>query len=248
MILTIPFKDLLPAIVFISVLIFYIIYDWKNVYFKVFAKPKGKIYYSLHKAIREAMNNKDYNPNIILNKYFSEAQLIPQNENATIWTEDKFFWYRIYLDYPLDLLSKLESHIELNDIQYFENILYNQHPKNVETEIERRNIFILIKDQAIEWAKTPKKREQAVRLGYFVIKSGLIKPENDLQESWLSAWNSELKESIEKPLTAIDLIKNPWSTSAGRTEKSIQVNIQEIHLSFYQMNWRKGIELIENGI
>ncbi|MHC1705192.1 MAG: hypothetical protein AB9846_14895 [Tenuifilaceae bacterium] len=248
MILTIPFKDLLPAIIFFLCLFIYVIYDWKNVYFKLFANPKGKIYNSLHKYIQEAKNRKDYNPNIILNKYFSEAQLIPQNENATIWTEDKFFWYRIYLNYPLEFLSKLENNIELKDIQYFENILYNQHPKSVETEVELKNILVLIKNQTSIWAKTPKKREQAVRLGYFVIKSGLIKPENNLQESWLKAWNDELKDSIEKPLTAIDLIKNPWSTGAGRTEKSIVGNIQEIHLFFYKINWRKGIELIENGV
>ena len=66
MILTIPTKDLLITIFFFSVLIFYIIYDWKNVYFSFFANPKGKIYNILYKKIQQEKNRKNYNPNIVL--------------------------------------------------------------------------------------------------------------------------------------------------------------------------------------
>lgn len=248
MFLIIPFKDLLPAIIFFLATSVYLIFDWKNVYFKIFANPKGKIYNLLYKEIQGAKRRKDYNHNIILNKYFSEAQIISKNENEALWTESKRFWYRVYLNYPDELILKLESNIEIKDIQYFEELVYSKHPNSFETEVELKSIYSKIKSQAITWAKTPRKREQAVRLGYFVIKSGLLKPENDTQESWLKVWNDELKDSLEKPLTVIDLIKNPWSVGANRTAISIENNLQIIELFFYQIGWNRGVELIKNGI
>lgn len=249
MVENISFKDfLLPMLGFIAIIV-YVIYDWKNVYFKTFAKPKEVMYYSLFKKIQEAKRyRKDYNPYIILNKYFSESQILTKNTNETVWLENKKFWNRIYLEYQDKLISKLESNIELKDIQYFERLVYSKHPINIETEIELKNIFALLKKEASIWAKTPRKREQAVRIGYFVIKAGFLTPKDDNQESWLEVWNAELKDSIEKPLTVVDLIKNPWSIGADRSDISIENNMQKIELFFYRIGWKRGIALIENGI
>ncbi len=244
----IPFQNFLPGILCLITIIVYLIYDWKNVYFKIFAKPKERMYYLLFNKIQEAKYRKDYNPYIILNKYFSEAQILSKNTNETEWLENKRFWNRIYLEYQDKLISKLESDIELKDIQYFEGLIYSKHPKNIETEFELKNIYSKIKSQAITWAKTPRKREQAVRLGYFVIKAGFLTPKDDNQESWLEVWNDELKDSIDKPLTVVDLIKNPWSIGADRSDISIENNMQKIELHFYRIGWKRGIELIENGI
>lgn len=248
MILTIPFKDLLPAIVFFSVLTFYVIYDRKNVYFKFFAKPKVKIYYIIFQAIQTSKNQTEYNPNIVLFKYFSEAQYIPNNANETIWKDAKNYWYNVYLAFPQELIVKLENVINVKDISYFDNLMYSKHPYFIETEFDQKKIYKIIKDQAIVWANTPKKKGQAVRLGYFVIKAGFLVPKDNNQESWLDVWNNELKDFIKTPMTELDLIKNPWSTGGDRTEISIKNNIDDIELFFYRNKWKKGVKLIEDGI
>ena len=100
-----------------------------------------------------------------------------------------------------------------------------------------------IKSKAIYLANNSK-REQAVRLGFFAITAGFVTPENNYQKSWLRAWNNELE--IIKPLTSVDLIKNPLSDNANRDDVPIKENMLEIKQFFKEIKWEIGITLMKN--
>jgi len=206
---------------------------------------KGYVYFLLHKKIRSEKKTKEYNPYYIINEYFSKAQYIPDNYNVDMFNDAKIFWYKVFSNRPQDLVSKLEDNIEIADISYFEKYIYsNNYPQSV------KNILIinLIVERAFLWARTPGKREQAARLGCFVLKEQLIEADSTSPKDWLAAWNRKLSEVGEfDPLTSTRIILNAWDEKENRTEIGVKKCIKEIYDFFIEINWKAGLKIIEES-
>jgi hypothetical protein len=215
---------------------------------KLVGGTKGLIYYDLHLIILKNKKINDYDPRILLNKYFKEVQNLPEKSDIILWNSFKQFWEQIFLLYPNELIKKLENEIDVtNDIAYFESLLYANHPtyKYISPD-NKENIYKVLIDQGIKWANTAGKREQATRLGYFLIVDNYITLQEITQKGWLLAWNKALGLDESNYLKSIELIKNPLDTGANRTEESINKSIEEIRKLFLQLNWQNGIDLIDN--
>lgn len=231
------------------VLAVFLIYNAREkIYFSWMADSEGEVYYNLHRMIINVIDSPNYNPNNIIYRYLDDKNVsLDEKANLKIYAARRF-WFDIYVKFPDELLAKLESKIKLSDIEYFKKLKYSKHPRYDETQVELRIIFEKIKDKAVFWANSKGFRGQAVRLGYFVIKAGFLKPESDTKESWLKIWNDELGQSIEEPLTSKDLIKNPWADDANRSKNSIDTNLKDILIFFYDIEWKKGVKILKKGM
>jgi hypothetical protein len=204
---------------------------------------EGKLYYKLFQKIKRSKNKKGYDPYIIIPK-----NLKPTSQESQTQKEARHFWLNVLDSYPLELISSLEKDtISPKDVDYF---ISRYHSKKAEQNKKESNNEDYIKNQVIERARKwgqhkSGKRNQAIRLGYFLLILRYIEAQNDTQKEWLDKWNSIL--SLEKPLTDVTLIKNPYQKRSSYTndEQSLKKNIDEIKDFFQSINFHGGLNKIE---
>jgi hypothetical protein len=241
------FLSVIPFIAFTAAALFFY-FERKVLFLEFMSGPKGKIFHSLHRSIKAGLSKgTHYNPHLILNKYFSGCQILDENQNVVLYQGAKEFWYNVYVKYPDEFISKLETEVEIKDINYFENLEYSRHPIfNNPTEREKANIYRQILGKGKEWSNTEGKREQATRLGYFAIMTGFVTVTDVSQKGWLLSWNKALELDELKYLTSKILIKNPLAEGERRTKESIKKSIDEIRKFFFSIDWQNGIGILKN--
>jgi hypothetical protein len=187
----------------------------------------------------------------------------------------QLFWRKVYMDKPNELINKLKGKIDIADMDYFDRLMYSKHPLGVPTtkielldevssttnfsysdqstseniqKYSRDEVIKIIKDKVIEFAGTKGKKEQALRLGYCLFKTGILGADEDSQQGWLVSFNTFLRDNNAEEYKKGVLLRNPMDDTERRTRESNVKNIEKIISFLQEIGFHEGVDVMKNNM